>query len=68
MDNCDKCSAQIKTSMKLLKHIAEYQKRGKKEKLHCDDYDSVAKQRKTLKHMNKSPMLKTQFQAIHSIS
>ena len=32
---CDKCSAQIKTSIKLLNCMAECQEGGKKDKLYC---------------------------------
>ena len=37
MHNCDKCSAQFKTSMKLLNHMAEWQERGKSYKLYCTE-------------------------------
>ena len=32
---CYKCNAQSKTSLKLIKHMAECQERGKKDKAYC---------------------------------
>ena len=47
--NCDKCSAQYKTSMKLLNHMAECQEKGKKDKLYCIEYRFSCKTKKNLK-------------------
>ena len=47
--NFDKCIAQLKTSMKVIKHMTECQERGKKEKLYCDKLSFSCKPKKNLK-------------------
>ena len=47
--NCGKCSAQFKTLMKLLNHMAECQERNKKDKLHCSECCFSCKTKKNLK-------------------
>ena len=36
--NCDKCSAELKTSMTLLKHMTDTQEQGKKDKFCCHEW------------------------------
>ena len=52
--NCEECSAQLKTSIKLLKHMTECQEGGKKDTLYFDECGFSCKTKKILKHMNKS--------------
>ena len=46
--NCDKCSAQFKTSMKLIKHMAKWQESGKKDNLYRNELSFNCKTKKTL--------------------
>ena len=50
--SCDKCIAQLKTSMKLLKHLAECLELGKKDKLYYNECGFNCKTKKTLKAMS----------------
>ena len=56
--NFDKCSAQLKTSLKILKHMAKCQERGKTDKFIVICLVLVTKQWNTLNHMNNSPIKK----------
>ena len=47
--NCDKRSAQLETSMKMLKHMVECPERGKKDKCYCDVCGFSCKTMKTPK-------------------
>ena len=49
----DKCSAQLKTSIKIIKHMPKCQEKGKTYKFMVI---CVTKQSKTLNNMNKSPI------------
>ena len=55
--NCDKCCAQIKTSIKLLKHMAVSQERGMEDKLYYDECGFSCKTKKPFKHMLKSRII-----------
>ena len=50
--SCDKCIAQLKTSMKLLKHLAECLELGKKDKLYYNECGFNYKTKKQLKAMS----------------
>ena len=47
--NCDKGSAQFITSMKLLKHITEFQEIGMKDKVYYDECGFSCKTKNNLK-------------------
>ena len=57
VNNCDKCSARLKTSMQIFKYMDKCQDRGKKDKFYCDVCDFSCKTMKTLNHMNENPFL-----------
>ena len=59
--NCDKCSAQFKTSMKLVKHMAESQERGKTDQSYCDDCGFSCKTKKNLRAHKYKSHFKRQF-------
>ena len=46
----NKCSAQFKTSRKMLMQLAECQERGKKDMLYCDDCGFSCKTKSDLAH------------------
>ena len=46
--NCDKCSAEFKTSMTLLKRMADCQEGGKKDEFCCDECGFSCKNKKYL--------------------
>ena len=46
VNSCHTCSARFKTSMKLIRHIAEFGERGKKDKLYYDELSFSCKTKK----------------------